>query len=131
MHTLGTLVEDGRYKKALAESDIGALVGGFVRGLWDSGNPLEKGGQGSYEVLNRDSGMLAATFYTCSFMIVLCSSQGVRILHVNIPRSGCTDRHISPTFRVYLGGGYISTVHLCEIHRNETGSRKGHPGDDA
>lgn len=68
VHTLGTLVEDGQYKKALAESDVGALVGGFVRGFLDSGNPLEKGGdrQGSYEVLNRDSGTLVATF-SCSF----------------------------------------------------------------
>lgn len=59
MHTLGTLLEDGRYKKALSESDVGALVSGFVSGLLDSGNPLEKGGergQGTYEVLNRDSG---------------------------------------------------------------------------
>jgi len=70
VHTLGTLLEDGRYKKALAESDVGALVGGFVRGFLDSGNPLEKGGERgrrSYEVLNRDSALrMCETFMSTS-----------------------------------------------------------------
>jgi hypothetical protein len=58
VHTLGTLLEGKQYKKAIAEGNIGALVGNFLSGLADSGNPLERGGQrGSYEMLNRDSGM--------------------------------------------------------------------------
>jgi len=60
VHTLGTLLEDGQYKKAMAQGDIGALIGNFLSGLVDSGNPLEKGsegGRGGYEVLNRDSGI--------------------------------------------------------------------------
>lgn len=59
VHTLGTLLEDGQYKKAMADGDIGALINNFVSGLVDSGNPLEKGGDGTkggYEALNRDSG---------------------------------------------------------------------------
>jgi len=60
VHTLGTLLEDGQYKKAMAEGNLGALIGSFVGGFADSGNPLEKGGEnrgGSYEVLNRDSAL--------------------------------------------------------------------------
>ena len=60
VHTLGTLLEGEQYKKAIAEGNMGALVSNFLSGLADSGNPLEKGGQGqrgSYEMLNRDSGM--------------------------------------------------------------------------
>jgi hypothetical protein len=58
VHTLGTLLEDMRYKKAMAEGDFGALISNFVSGFVDTGNPLEKGEKkGAYEVLNRDSGM--------------------------------------------------------------------------
>lgn len=57
VHTLGTLLEDGQYKKAMAEGKLGALLGAFVSGFVDGGNPLERGGESSYEVLNRDSGM--------------------------------------------------------------------------
>lgn len=70
MHTLGTLLEDGQYKKAMAEGNLGALIGSFVNGLVDSGNPLEKGGdrrRGSYEVLNRDSALrVCETFLSIS-----------------------------------------------------------------
>lgn len=56
VHTLGTLLEDGKYKKALREGDFAALLESFFGG---GSNPLEKGmGPGSYEVLNRDAGML-------------------------------------------------------------------------
>jgi flagellar motor component MotA len=57
VHTLGTLLEDRQYKKAIAEGNIGTLIGHFLNGLVDSGNPLEKGQRESYEVLNRDSGL--------------------------------------------------------------------------
>ena len=55
VHTLGTLLENSQYKQALSEGNLGALVGGFVDGL-TGGNPLEKGGPGGFESLNRDSG---------------------------------------------------------------------------
>jgi hypothetical protein len=57
VHTLGTLLEGGKYKKAIAEHNLGAVVESFVSGLVDSGNPLEKEQRESYNVLNRDSGM--------------------------------------------------------------------------
>lgn len=54
VHTLGTLLEDGKYKSALARGDIISLVGAIAGG---HGNPLERKPQArSYETINRDSG---------------------------------------------------------------------------
>jgi len=53
VHTLGTLLEDGRYKTALANGDVLGLLGAWANG---ASNPLERdAGRGSYEVMNRDS----------------------------------------------------------------------------
>ena len=59
VHTLGTLLEDTGYKKALRSGDVGGAVGSFMRSVTGvRGNPLEKGqGKRNYEVLNRDSGI--------------------------------------------------------------------------
>ncbi|KAF9227664.1 mitochondrial protein [Gyrodon lividus] len=55
VHTLGTLLEDGRYKTALENGDALGLLGAFANG---GENPLERGaGRGSYEVMNRDSAL--------------------------------------------------------------------------
>jgi hypothetical protein len=54
VHTLGTLLEDGRYKKSIRDGDLAGLVGSFFQG---GANPLEKGGPGSYEVINRDAAL--------------------------------------------------------------------------
>lgn len=61
MHTLGTLLEDTRYKKALGRGDIPALAGivaSNVLGGGPSSNPLAsgEGRPNSYETLNRDAG---------------------------------------------------------------------------
>ena len=82
MHTLGTLLEDGQYKKAMAEGNLGALIGSFVNGLVDSGNPLEKGGdrrRGSYEVLNRDSGtrFFFSLRGSAAYTVLITSLEGV------------------------------------------------------
>lgn len=70
VHTLGTLLEDGRYKKAMAEGNLGALIRSFMNGLVDSGNPLENGEKdmkASYETLNRDSALrVCDTFLSIS-----------------------------------------------------------------
>lgn len=56
IHTLGTLLEDGKYKSALAHGDLIGLVGAIAGG---DVNPLDRGPQKrSYEVINRDSGTL-------------------------------------------------------------------------
>ncbi|ETW85871.1 hypothetical protein HETIRDRAFT_308501 [Heterobasidion irregulare TC 32-1] len=62
VHTLGTLLEDTGYKKALRSGDVGGAVKSFMRSVTGvRGNPLEKGqGKGSYEVLNRDSALTVA-----------------------------------------------------------------------
>lgn len=61
VHTLGTLIEDGgRYKQALREGDvakIAKIVGSAISSVFGSKNPLEQGEEGSYEDLNRNSGM--------------------------------------------------------------------------
>jgi hypothetical protein len=54
VHTLGTLLEDGKYKSALAHGNVIGLVGAIAGG---GGNPLDRVPQScSYEVINRDSG---------------------------------------------------------------------------
>lgn len=66
VHTLGTLIEGGGYKQALKDGDI---LGGIRSLFGDGGNPLtkdaEKEREGSYEVLNRDSGMSLANWIVC------------------------------------------------------------------
>jgi hypothetical protein len=61
VHTLGSLLEDGSYKKALKENDISTLLGSLFQTVTsDFGGPLEQGRDSnkptSYEVMNRDSG---------------------------------------------------------------------------
>lgn len=63
VHTLGTLIEDGKYKQALNEGDLPGLVGSLFQAVTGNhGNPLEKTAEedrkGSYEVINRDAGLL-------------------------------------------------------------------------
>ncbi|KAG8217728.1 mitochondrial protein [Butyriboletus roseoflavus] len=54
IHTLGTLLEDGKYKSALAHGDLIGLVGAIAGG---GTNPLDRGPQRrTYQVINRDSG---------------------------------------------------------------------------
>lgn len=54
VHTIGTLLEDTQYKKALQQGDLGGLLGGLV-GI-SRGNPLDEDrAKSSYEVLNRDT----------------------------------------------------------------------------
>lgn len=61
VHTLGTLIEDGNYKNAMKAGDIPGLMSSFITAVQSPGNPLKKevGGEkkGSYEVMNRDTGM--------------------------------------------------------------------------
>ena len=60
VHTLGTLLEDRRYKAALNGGDVGGLLSaalGRVRdGLGGGANPLEEKTPGGYDELNRDAG---------------------------------------------------------------------------
>jgi hypothetical protein len=55
VHTLGTLLEDQRYKAAVRKGGVVGLARAFA-GTFGARNPLEEGGEGSYEVMNRDSG---------------------------------------------------------------------------
>ncbi|KAI9571329.1 NAD(P)-binding protein [Boletus coccyginus] len=55
VHTLGTLLEDGKYKSALAHGDVIGLIGAIAGG---GENPLDRGLQRcSYEAMNRDSAL--------------------------------------------------------------------------
>ncbi|KAF5377037.1 hypothetical protein D9757_007725 [Collybiopsis confluens] len=67
VHTLGTLFEDaGKYKRALREGDIPKVIGSALSSIFDSQNPLGKGGEGSYEDINRDSALrVCETFMSC------------------------------------------------------------------
>jgi len=57
VHTIGALLEDGSYKAALAKGDFPRLARAFANGSGGHGNPLEPAPKGSYEMLNRDSGL--------------------------------------------------------------------------
>ena len=78
VHTLGTLLEDTRYKAAMKDGNVPALVGAFISSLTSLGssgrNPLVEPTKdaSSYEVLNRDAGELFgpirfARCFTCNF----------------------------------------------------------------
>ncbi|PBK78225.1 NAD(P)-binding protein [Armillaria solidipes] len=53
VHTLGTLLDDGKYKNAVKESSLVGLVGSLI----GSQNPLEKKTSSGYESLNRDAAL--------------------------------------------------------------------------
>lgn len=57
VHTLGTLLEDGKYKSALANGDVIGLIAAMTGG-GGHGNPLDREPQrrSHYELINRDSG---------------------------------------------------------------------------
>jgi uncharacterized protein YbjT (DUF2867 family) len=64
VHTLGTLLEDTKYKQAVREGNLLGLAGSVLNGLTGGSvggsNPLERGteeqSRGSYAVMNRDAG---------------------------------------------------------------------------
>ncbi|KII88394.1 hypothetical protein PLICRDRAFT_54232 [Plicaturopsis crispa FD-325 SS-3] len=53
VHTLGTLLEDARYKTALRDGDLF----GVLKSLTGGANPLEMGGKDGYDAVNRDSAL--------------------------------------------------------------------------
>ncbi|KAK0197037.1 mitochondrial protein [Armillaria mellea] len=53
VHTLGTLLDDGKYKNAVKEGSLVGLVGSLI----GSQNPLEKKTSSGYESLNRDAAL--------------------------------------------------------------------------
>ncbi|KAK0503332.1 hypothetical protein EDD18DRAFT_1422536 [Armillaria luteobubalina] len=53
VHTLGTLLDDGKYKNAVKEGSLVGLVGSLI----GSQNPLEKKTGSGYESLNRDAAL--------------------------------------------------------------------------
>lgn len=55
VHTLGTLLEDTRYKAALKSGHIGALASAFLSSSGGA-NPLKES-TSTYDLLNRDSGL--------------------------------------------------------------------------
>ncbi|KAH9484347.1 MIOREX complex component 2 [Psilocybe cubensis] len=61
VHTLGTLIEDSSYKRAVQDGNVAALFGSLTKRFFDSGNPLEKrsdsGNLTGYDALNRDSAL--------------------------------------------------------------------------
>lgn len=61
VHTLGTLIEDGRYKQALKNGDFLSVMQSVFQSGFSDGNPLKRQTDGeqngaSYEVMNRDTG---------------------------------------------------------------------------
>ncbi|KAF8197449.1 mitochondrial protein [Pholiota molesta] len=62
VHTLGTLIENSSYKRAVAQGNLPALFGSLVEALRDgNSNPLQNKAQNgnlkNYDVMNRDSAL--------------------------------------------------------------------------
>jgi hypothetical protein len=68
VHTLGTLLEDGEYKRAVRDADIPRLLSSLFRSVTgETGNPLRKSATGhSYESMNKTAGA-DGVFCACSF----------------------------------------------------------------
>ncbi|KAG8861166.1 hypothetical protein FRB96_003116 [Tulasnella sp. 330] len=70
VHTLGILLEGGKYKSAIRNGDLIGLLSSFTgaSGLGSRGNPLDKGanGVGEYEKMNRDSALRVFETYATS-----------------------------------------------------------------
>ncbi len=62
VHTLGTLLENSNYKQAIRQSDAASLAGYFAK-LLKGDNPLAKGTEGSYERINKDSGVCVCSLF--------------------------------------------------------------------
>ncbi|KAI0810987.1 NAD-P-binding protein [Irpex lacteus] len=69
VHTLGTLLEDARYKAALKDGDVFNLVGTFASSLFGSegSNPLrDEEREGGYALLNRDAALRVCEAFVAS-----------------------------------------------------------------
>ncbi|KZT70160.1 NAD(P)-binding protein [Daedalea quercina L-15889] len=120
VHTLGTLLEDTRYKKALSEGNVPALVGivaSNVFGSGPSGNPLAsgEGRQDSYETLNRDAAIRVCEAYVSSTPNV--AVDGPRpFIYVSA----------EDIFRPIIPTRYIETKREAELHIDQKVA--GNPG---
>lgn len=110
VHTLGTLIEDGRYKQALKNGDILSVMQSVCQSGFSDGNPLKRqtGGEqnrGSYEVMNRDTALRV-----CEAFIASPPSEASKI---NIPRPFV---YISAEdiFRPVISERYITTKREAE-----------------
>jgi hypothetical protein len=92
VHTLGTLIEDTDYKRAVKEGDLPGLFGAVFQGLRNGGgNPLQKRtapseNPKSYESMNRDSGESHTRFLSvifCLFRSIFLSSVVSYVLVLN------------------------------------------------
>jgi hypothetical protein len=73
VHTLGTLIEDGgAYKQALREGNVVKVLGTVCDSMLSGKNPLMKGGEGSYESINRDSGAYLHLLWRLETLIRAC-----------------------------------------------------------
>ena len=72
VHTLGTLLEDARYKAALSKGDLPGLLKVVASGFAGSRNPLEEPSKRRrYNELNRDAGAFVCSHdvSSCSFLV--------------------------------------------------------------
>ena len=82
VHTLGTLLENSSYKQAIRQSDAASLVGMFAKHL-KGDNPLAKGSEGSYERINKDSGVcVLLSSFTDAFLRTRILYITYRISHI-------------------------------------------------
>ncbi|KAG8831666.1 hypothetical protein FRC18_006214 [Serendipita sp. 400] len=111
VHTLGTLFDGGRYKQPLKDQNpLGTVVEGtksVVNGLLGD-NPLERGGPGSYENMNRESAITV-----CKAFI---SGNSATSSSTSQSRPGNTFVYVSAedVFRPAIPARYITTKREAE-----------------
>ena len=127
VHTLGTLIEDGRYKQALKNGDFLSVMQSVFQSGFSDGNPLKRqtGGEqngGGYEVMNRDTGEchlnICRSFLFKSWLALrVCeafiASSSAEAVKTNVPRPFV---YISAEdiFRPVISERYITTKREAE-----------------
>ncbi|GLB34904.1 putative NAD dependent epimerase/dehydratase family protein [Lyophyllum shimeji] len=111
VHTLGTLIEDGKYKEAVKQGDVVGLVSSFCGSVTgDRGNPLEKTNdglrRGTYEIVNRD-----AALRVCEAFISSSPSADTAIRNIPRPFVYISAEDI---FRPIIPARYIETKREAE-----------------
>ncbi|KAI0082640.1 mitochondrial protein [Panus rudis PR-1116 ss-1] len=106
VHTLGTLLEDPRYKEALKEGNVPKLLNAFLSGSTSGGRldePSEK--PGSYELLNRDSALRMCETFASSKAAVPLEGRPRPFVYVSA----------EDIFRPFISARYIETKREAEV----------------
>ena len=114
VHTLGTLLEGGAYKKAVREGNALSVFASLLQARFGDDNPLKRGVEGTYDSVNRDSGMLSMRFLSlCTNPPVSSSGERMSSIHRLCSPRG---QALPAAVRLYLSRRYLPAVHSSALH---------------